>query len=125
MLAAQLRPSAGSARHDHNTTTQLLVIGRDLPAAETIANLGGGIATAGGWQFPLIIAGMMSSGPFAAVRAQADRERRMRAAGFPFGYILYALLFLTCDLLPGWRLTPRGVLDVKTGEIVASPVSAL
>jgi adenine deaminase len=48
----------------------------------------------------------------------------MRAAGFPFGDILYALLFLTCDFLPGWRLTPRGVLDVKTGEIVAPPLIA-
>jgi len=67
----------------------------------------------------------MSPQPFAAtVRAQADLEQRMRAAGFPFGDALYALLFLTCDFLPGWRLTPRGVIDVKFGEIVAPPVPA-
>ena len=48
----------------------------------------------------------------------------MRAVGFPFGDILYALLFLTCDFLPGWRLTPRGVTDVKTGQIVVPPSAA-
>ena len=122
-------PALQALATTYNTTTHLLVIGRHLPAmrraAETVTGLGGGIATADGWQFPLPIAGMMSPEPFAAtVRAQADLERRMRVAGFPFGDILYALLFLTCDFLPGWRLTPRGVLDVKTGEIVAPPLIA-
>jgi adenine deaminase len=57
-----------------------------------VTGLGGGIATADGWQFPLPIAGMMSPEPFAAtVRAQADLDQRMRA--------------LTCDFLPGRRLT--------------------
>lgn len=108
----------------YNTTTHLLAIGRDLPAmrraVETVTHLGGGIVTADGWQFPLPIAGMMSPASFAeTVRAQTDLEQRMRAAGFPFADVLYALLFLTCDFLPGWRLTPRGVIDVKTGEVVA------
>jgi len=120
-------PALEALATTYNTTTHLLAIGRHLPAmrraAETVIRLGGGIATADGWQFPLPIAGMMSPEPFAAtVRAQDDLDRRMRAAGFPFGDILYALLFLTCDFLPGWRLTPRGVLDVKTGEIVAPPL---
>ena len=122
-------PALQALATTYNTTTHLLVIGRHLPAmrraAETVTGLGGGIATADGWQFALPIAGMMSPEPFAAtVRAQTDLEQRTRAAGFPFGDILYALLFLTCDFLPGWRLTPRGVLDVKTGEIVAPPLIA-
>ena len=122
-------PALQALATTYNTTTHLLVIGRHLPAmrraAETVTGLGGGIATADGWQFALPIAGMMSPEPFAAtVRAQTDLEQRTRVAGFPFGDILYALLFLTCDFLPGWRLTPRGVLDVKTGEIVAPPLIA-
>jgi adenine deaminase len=122
-------PALQALATTYNTTTHLLVIGRHLPAmrraAETVTGLGGGIATADGWQFALPIAGMMSPEPFAAtVRAQTDLEQRTGAAGFPFGDILYALLFLTCDFLPGWRLTPRGVLDVKTGEIVAPPLIA-
>ena len=63
---------------------------------------------------------MMSAGPFAGtVEAQNALDSRMRAAGFEFCDTLYALLFLTCDFLPGWRLTPRGVTDVKTGEVIA------
>jgi adenine deaminase len=122
-------PALQALATTYNTTTHLLVIGRHLPAmrraAETVTGLGGGIATADGWQFALPIAGMMSPEPFAAtVRAQTDLEQRTRAAGFPFGDILYALLFLTCDFLPGWRLTPRGVTDVKTGQIVVPPSAA-
>jgi adenine deaminase len=117
-------PALEALATTYNTTTHLLAIGRHLPsmrrAAETVARLVGGIATADGWHFPLPIAGIMSPEPFAAtVRAQRDLEQRMRAAGFLFGDVLYALLFLTCDFLPGWRLTPRGVLDVKSGDIVA------
>ena len=65
----------------------------------------------------------MSRNGWGAGQAQAQLEGRISAAGFAFRDILYG--FLTRDFLPGWRLTPRGVLDVKTGEIVASPVSAL
>ena len=119
-------PALEALATTYNTTTHLLAIGRDLlamrRAIQTVTELGGGIATADGWQFPLPIAGMMSPEPFAAtVRAQSDLELRMRAAGFPFADTLYALLFLSCDFLPGWRLTPRGVIDVKTGGIVAPP----
>ena len=120
-------PALDALATTYNTTTHLLLIGRDLPAmrraAQAVISMDGGIATADGWQFPLPIAGMMSPEPFAAtVRAQADLEQRLRTAGFPFGDILYALLFLTCDFLPGWRLTPRGVIDVKSGDVVEPPI---
>lgn len=112
----------------YNTTTHVLAIGRDLPrmrrAVQAVTELKGGIATTDGWQFALPIAAMMSRAPFSdTVRAQADLEKFVRAAGFGFGDILYALLFLTCDFLPGWRLTPRGVTDVKSGAIVAPAIS--
>lgn len=122
-------PSLQALATTYNTTTHLLAIGRDLHAmrraAEAVIEMHGGIATADGWRFPLPIAGMMSPAPFAdTVRAQGDLELRMRAAGFRFGDVLYALLFLTCDFLPGWRLTPRGVIDVKSGAIIA-PAAAI
>jgi adenine deaminase len=52
-------------------------------------------------------------------------EERVRAAGYPFPDILYSLLFLCCDFLPGARLTPRGVLDVKSRQILAVSNSEL
>jgi adenine deaminase len=117
-------PALDALATTYNTTTHILAIGRDLQAMrkafEAVVQCGGGIATGNGWEFGLPIAGMMSRLPFAqTVNAQCELEQRVRAAGFAFGDILYALLFLTCDFLPGWRLTPRGVLDVKSGEIVA------
>ncbi|MBI3940669.1 MAG: adenine deaminase [Acidobacteria bacterium] len=110
-----------------NTTTHLLVMGADTRAmrraAARVAVDSGGIAVtdSGGAarNFPLPIAGMMSPAPFAAaVQAQRELEAHVQFAGFPYDDILYALLFLTCDFLPGWRLTPRGVLDVKKGELI-------
>ena len=119
-------PGLDGLAASYNTSTHLLAIGRDPEAmrraAAAVASSSGGIATGDGWEFPLPIAGMMSPRPFAeTVRAQETLEQRLRAAGFAFGDVLYALLFLTCDFLPGWRLTPRGVLDVKSGGIVAPP----
>jgi len=31
---------------------------------------------------------------------------------------LYTLLFLTCDFLPGLRVVPLGLYDVKNNEIL-------
>jgi adenine deaminase len=81
------------------------MIGRNLPGmrrtAQTVIEMGGGISTGDGWRFALPIAGMMSPAPFAAtMRAQADLEQRMRAAGFSFGDILYAAV-------PDLRFSPR------------------
>jgi hypothetical protein len=36
---------------------------------------------------------------------------------------LWSILILTCDFPPGWRLTLRGVTDVKSGEIVTPPLT--
>ena len=117
-------PGLDGLASSYNTSMHLLVLGRDgqamQRAADRVAAVDGGIALGDGWLVELPIAGMMSDQPFAhTVRAQADLERRVREAGFRFQDILYSILFLCCDFLPGWRLTPRGILDVKTGKIVA------
>jgi adenine deaminase len=45
-------------------------------------------------------------------------------AGYEHHDILYTLLFLTCDFLPALRLTPLGLLDVKSSKALA-PVERL
>jgi adenine deaminase len=106
----------------YNTAMHLLVLGRDRAAmqraADAVAAADGGISTGDGWIFPLPIAGMMSDKTFAeTVQAQAELESRLISAGYLYRDILYSLLFLCCDFLPGLRLTPKGVLDVKSGRL--------
>ena len=112
----------------YNTTTELLVIGRDLKAmakaASKVYEMGGGIAIANKDKIvlaiPLPFTGMMMTGQsFDTVLKQHDRLlEMMRERGFPFHDILYTLLFLTCDFLPGLRLIPYGLYEVKTDEIL-------
>jgi adenine deaminase len=118
-------PRLSALASTYNTATQLLLLGSDRQAmrqaAASVIRNGGALADSGGvyWEIALPITGMMSPLPFAdVVRANRELEQHVRSAGFPFADILYALLFLTCDFLPGLRLTARGVLDVKKGEII-------
>jgi len=66
------------------------------------------------------MAGMMSPLPFAgALQIQRELEEHVTRAGYPFGDILYSLLFFGCDFLPGLRLTEYGVMDVIPQRIVS------
>jgi adenine deaminase len=119
-----MAPRLDGLASSYNTAMHLLVLGRDPAAmrraAEKVAASDGGIGFGDGWSVALPVAGMMMDAPFAeCVRTQQELERRIRAAGYPFRDILYSLLFLCCDFLPGLRLTPRGVLDVRSGNVVA------
>lgn len=111
----------------YNTTTELLVLGRSPQsmalAAERVRQLDGGIVVVEGgdvvFELALPITGMMSDLPFAGVVEQNQRlSRVMAGAGYEHHDILYTLLFLTCDFLPALRLTPLGVLDVKSSEVL-------
>jgi adenine deaminase len=42
----------------------------------------------------------------------------MKRVGCEHHDVLYALFFLTCDFLPALRLTPLGLLDAKTAEVL-------
>lgn len=109
----------------YNTTTQLLVLGRRPEAmalaARRVRELGGGIAVVRGgavvYELALPIAGMMSELRFSEVVWQNRRlSRTVSEAGYEHHDILYTLLFLTCDFLPALRLTPLGLLDVKSSK---------
>ena len=111
----------------YNTTTQTLVLGKNpaamARAARRVEELGGGIAIVKGgevtYELALPITGMMSERPFTEV---VDLNRSLTRAATEAGYehhdILYTLLFLTCDFLPDLRLTPLGLLDAKSSEVL-------
>lgn len=109
------------------TSLGVLVIGDTLEAMQQAARrlyaLKGGIIL---WEqdaplmeIPLEIAGMMSPLPLPAVAEQLNRlSARMQARGFRHNDLMLALLFLSCDFLPHVKITPQGVLDVKSYEII-------
>lgn len=116
----------------YNTTTELLVTGRKpqamAKAAARVHELGGGIVIVDGdsivLEIPLPLTGMMLVDDVfdTAVENHDKLLRYMQQRGFPFHDILYTLLFLTCDFLPGLRLTPTGLYEVKKDVNVVTSV---
>ncbi|PLR81223.1 adenine deaminase C-terminal domain-containing protein [Bacillus sp. V33-4] len=112
----------------YNTTTELLVVGRNpdamAKAASLVHGMGGGVAIVDGneavLEIPLQLTGMMTTD--ISFEAAVDYHNRLLSVlqerGFPFHDILYTLLFLTCDFLPGLRLVPYGLYEVKTDELL-------
>ncbi len=112
----------------YNTTTELLVVGRNqhamAKAAKQVYEMGGGIVIVDGdeiiLEIPLPLTGMMTTDSSfdKAVQYHDQLLQKLQERGFPFHDILYTLLFLTCDFLPGLRLVPYGLYDVKKDEIL-------
>lgn len=108
------------------TSLELLVLGTDpeamARAAARVAELGGGFAFDGGWSAPLEIDGLIAAGGFdRALAVERELAEAMRAHGYPFHDPLYSLLFASGDFLPELRLTPRGLMEVKSRTIVRDP----
>jgi len=108
------------------TSLELLVLGTDpaamARAAAKVVELGGGFAFDGGWSAPLEIDGLIAAGGYdRALAIEEELTIHMRRAGYPFHDPLYSLLFASGDFLPEVRLTPRGVLEVKTRTVLKGP----
>jgi len=125
-LADELAGLASS----YNPSHQLLVLGSspsDMAlAAQRVMELGGGMAMAERgrvlWELALERGGIFTERPWPEL---VDGLRRMEALlrerGYRFGDPLYSLFFLSFDALPDFRLTIRGVWDVKAGRAVVPP----
>jgi len=116
-----------------NTTTELLVMGRNPQsmalAASRVHELNGGIVLVDEdkivVEIPLPLTGMMTMSPSfeKAAEYQSSFLPAMIDRGYPFHDVLYSLLFITCDFLPGLRLTPRGVYDVQAHTVLNPAVT--
>ncbi|HEX3031362.1 MAG TPA: adenine deaminase C-terminal domain-containing protein [Bacillota bacterium] len=137
MLVKNFASGVDGMASTFNTTAELLVMGRNPTsmalAAARVHDMNGGIVIVDGEQvvleIPLDLTGMMtSSASFdQAVEYQNLLLAAMQSRGYPFHDILYSLLFLTCDFLPGLRLTALGLYEVKTHKIIvpAEPLNCI
>ncbi|HZK19006.1 MAG TPA: adenine deaminase C-terminal domain-containing protein, partial [Clostridia bacterium] len=116
---------ASSVAHDsHN----LVVVGVNdwdmLLAAETVANMGGGLAVVSDGEIlgtlPLPIGGLMSAEPITKVeRNLQELERLARQLGVSEEYDPFMTLsFLSLPVIPELKLTNRGLFDVVEWKIV-------
>jgi adenine deaminase len=105
------------------TSLHVLVLGKDpnamARAAARVNEMQGGTAFDQGWSAPLPIDGLIAGERFAdALDYERELDRHAREAGYPFHDIVYSLLFASGDFLPELRLTPRGLLDVKSRTVL-------
>jgi adenine deaminase len=105
------------------TSLELLVLGRDpaamARAAARVAEMQGGFAFDRGWSVPLEVDGLITAGRFdKAVTLEKYLSHEMAAHGYRFHDPLYSLLFASGDFLPELRLTPRGLVEVKSGAVL-------
>lgn len=119
---------ASSVAHDsHN----LVAVGANdddlLLAAETVAEMGGGLAAVAEgrvWgRLPLPLGGLMTDRPMAEVRAGLHELRQAaRALGVREDYDSFmTLAFLSLPVIPALKLTDAGLVDVNSFRLV--PVS--
>jgi adenine deaminase len=105
-------------------TGDVLLLGSDadllVAAYHRLVDIEGGIVTPTR-TVPLPLFGVLSDLPvdeLADVVASLSSEVKVAGADVPLEFLL---LFLTLGVLPEVRLTPGGVLEVKTGRILAEP----
>jgi adenine deaminase len=107
-------------------TGDVLLLGSDFQklavAYERVLNMKGGIVTPE-CALSLPLFGVLSDQSVEVVAREVARVGsaiRVDGASIPLEYLL---LFLTLGVLPELRLTPAGVLEVKTGNILTQPVA--
>jgi adenine deaminase len=115
---------ASSVAHDaHN----IVAVGADdediLKAIGEVARMQGGLAVSAGGtviaSLPLPVAGLLSAKPARSVVAGL---RRVERAAFSLGAVprrpFMTLSFMCLSVIPKLKLTDRGLVDVRAGEIV-------
>lgn len=116
---------------NYNPSGQLMLLGRspsDMAlAARRVMELGGGLVLAEGgrivWELRLERGGFFTEAPWNDLVGELQRfDSLLRERGYRHGEPLYSLFFLSFDSLPDYRLTIRGVWDVKGQRPLTRPV---
>ncbi len=117
--------AASSVAHD---THNLIVVGRDpismITAANEVQCLGGGLVFARGDEvesaLPLPIAGLLSDADLETIVAQAQHvEESLRSVGVRHREPLLMLTLLALSVSPHYKVTDRGIVDVKARKILS------
>jgi len=110
----------------YSGTGDIILIGQDFDLLadcyHRLAQMGSGIITPRR-TLTLDLLDTLSSlpvGELAAIVAEIAVDIRMPGGRLPLEFLI---LFLGLGVLPELRLTPGGVLEVKTGKILADPIS--
>lgn len=101
----------------------ILLLGRDpgamMAAYHRVIEMGGGIVTPGA-EIPLRVLGRLYDGPLDELIPRMVRAEEAFADRPPVP-LPYLMLFLSLSILPDLRLSPVGVVHVKSGEVVHPP----
>ncbi len=123
-LRAPFGGLASTVAHDHH---HLMALGsRDedmLQAIERVKEIGGGVALVNEGRLeaevPCPIGGVQPTAPLSQVAAQMDAlEGWFKSRGCPLESPLFTVVFMSFASIPVLRMTPSGVLDVKSGRII-------
>ncbi|MTV25729.1 adenine deaminase [Nitriliruptoraceae bacterium ZYF776] len=125
VTAAVSGPCPDAFASTFSGSRHVVLLGKDLPALASCYHraieLGGGLVTPGA-EVSLPILGRMSSMRVPELgRGLAEVERTLGEPGTR-PPVAYVSLFMDLAVLPDVRLTPDGVLAVKSGALLADPV---
>jgi len=111
----------------YNTAAEILVIGNNPKAMSVAVNRvleinGGIVACEKGsvcFELQLSLGGIMSVAALSEIAAkEKELKQFLGARGYLFHDPLYTLVFLPCDFLPEVRINYRGIVDIKTNQIL-------
>lgn len=123
-MGLQRGAMASTVAHDHHN---LMVIGGDdlsmLTAARAVASVGGGQAVALGNEvlalLPLPVAGLISNDSIEQVAASQEQlTSAVRQLGCGLAEPFMTMSFLALEVIPELKLTDRGLVQVRTMELV-------
>lgn len=120
----------GGLASSYSPAYQLMVMGRRpddmaVAARRVMERRGGMCLVEDGrivWELPLERGGLFTEMPWHELVQWLDRfEELMRDRGYRHGELLYSMFFFGFDSLPDYRLTTRGIWDVRRQRVVKPP----